>query len=52
VTATILHVLHQRHKRQDAIAENVPDDNQWPGFEQAGYFDSFRRIEMVKEVDY
>jgi GNAT superfamily N-acetyltransferase len=52
VTATVLHVLHQRHKRQDAIAENVPDDEQWPGYERAGYFDSFRRIEMVKEVEY
>jgi GNAT superfamily N-acetyltransferase len=51
VTATILHILHQRHKRQDAIAENVPDDEQWAGFEQAGYFDSFRRIEMVKKIE-
>jgi GNAT superfamily N-acetyltransferase len=50
VTATVLNVMHQRHKRQDAIAENVPDDEQWPGFELAGYFDSFRRIEMVKNL--
>ena len=50
VTATVLHILHQRHKRQDAIAENVPDDEQWSGYEQAGYFDSFRRIEMVLEL--
>jgi ribosomal protein S18 acetylase RimI-like enzyme len=52
VTATVLHVLHQRHKRQDAIAENVSDDEQWPGYERAGYFDSFRRIEMVKDVKF
>ena len=50
MTATVLHVLHQRHKRQDAIAENVPDDEQWPGYEKAGYFDSFRRLEMMKEL--
>ena len=50
MTAVVLHVLHQRHKRQDAIAENVPDDEQWPGYEKAGYFDSFRRLEMVCEL--
>ncbi|MCP5094635.1 MAG: GNAT family N-acetyltransferase [Chloroflexi bacterium] len=50
VTATILHALHQRHKRQDAIAENLFDDEQWKGFQLAGYFDSFRRIEMVNEL--
>ncbi|MCB9004151.1 MAG: GNAT family N-acetyltransferase [Ardenticatenaceae bacterium] len=50
VTATVLHVLHQRHKRQDAVSENVPAAAaKWPGYEQAGYFDSFRRIEMVRE---
>ncbi|HID53221.1 MAG TPA: GNAT family N-acetyltransferase [Anaerolineae bacterium] len=50
VTATVLQVLHQRYKRQDAIAENMCDDAQWLGFQQAGYFESFRRIEMVKEM--
>ena len=50
VTATVLDVLHQRHKRQDAIAENIPaDDPKWSGYEKAGYFDSFRRIEMVRD---
>lgn len=49
VTAVTLQVLHQRHKQQDAIAENIPaDDPKWPGYEQAGYFDAFRRIEMVR----
>ncbi len=51
VTATVLHVLHQRHRRQDAIAENLPDDEQWLGFQRMGYFDSFRRIEMVKNME-
>ena len=50
VTAAILGVLHQRHKRQDAIAENLPEDEQWLGFQEIGYFDSFRRVEMVKEL--
>lgn len=51
VTAVTLSVLHQRHKRQDAIAENLCEDEQWLGFRQVGYFDSFRRIEMVRELD-
>jgi hypothetical protein len=34
VTATILHVFHRRHKRQDAIAENVLDDEMWQGYQQ------------------
>jgi len=50
VTETVLHVLHRRHKRQDAISENLFDDAQWEGFQKMGYFDSFRRIEMVKEL--
>lgn len=50
VTETVLHVLHRRHKRQDAISENLYDDAQWEGYQRMGYFDSFRRIEMVKEL--
>lgn len=50
VTTTVLNVMHQRHKQQDAIAENLCDDAQWVGFQQAGYFDSFRRIEMVRDA--
>lgn len=50
VTAAILNVLHQRYKRQDAKTENIPDDIMWLGFQKAGYFDSFRRIEMVKPI--
>lgn len=50
VTAAILRVLHQRHKRQDAIAENLPEDKKWRGFQSVGYFDSFRRIEMFKKL--
>jgi len=50
VTAACLNVLHQRHKRQDAKTENIFDDAQWPGYQQAGYLESFRRIEMVKKL--
>ncbi len=50
VTETILTVLHQRHKRQDSIAENVCENEQWLGFQKAGYFDSFRRIEMKRPL--
>jgi hypothetical protein len=50
VTEAILNVLHQRHKRQDAIIENIVDGNVWTGCQKFGYFESFRRIEMVKEL--
>lgn len=50
VTETILTVLHQRHKRQDSIAENLCEDEKWLGFQKAGYFDSFRRIEMKRPL--
>lgn len=51
VSATILRTLHEYFPTQDAIAENIPsDDPRWPGFEQADYFDAFRRIEMVKDM--
>lgn len=49
-TAAILSVLHERYQHQDAKTENLPDDAQWQGFVQVGYFDSFRRIEMVKNL--
>lgn len=49
VTEMVLKVLHERHKRQDAKAENVPEDAQWEGYKRVGYFDSFRRIEMVRD---
>lgn len=51
VTATLLQVLHDRHKRQDAITENLFDDAVWCGFQKAGYFESFRRIEMKHDIE-
>lgn len=50
VTAAVLQTLHQHHRRQDAIVENLPDDEQWLGFQQAGYFETFRRIEMKRNL--
>jgi hypothetical protein len=51
VAALLLGVLHQRHPRQDAVVENLPaEDPCWPGFEQAGYFETFRRQELVKQM--
>ena len=50
VTANLLHALHDRHKRQDAVTENLANDAVWQGFQAIGYFESFRRIEMVKPM--
>ncbi|MEZ4594201.1 MAG: GNAT family N-acetyltransferase [Chloroflexota bacterium] len=50
VTEAVLTVLHQRHKRQDAIAENLCEDEKWLGYQKVGYFDSFRRIEMKRPL--
>lgn len=49
-TTAVLHTLHRLHPTQDALAENIPaDDPKWPGFQKMGYFETFRRVEMVKE---
>ncbi len=48
-TADLLNVMHHLHASQDAVIENIPDDERWDGFQQAGYFEVFRRIEMVKD---
>ena len=50
VTAAILHMLHHRHKRQDTITENLFDEVQYQGFREAGYFEAFRRIEMINTL--
>lgn len=51
VTTAVLHTLHRLHPTQDALAENIPaDDPKWPGFQKMGYFETFRRIEMVRRV--
>lgn len=50
VTADLLGIMHRLHGSQDAIVENIPDDDQWQGFMKAGYFEVFRRIEMVLKI--
>lgn len=52
VTEAILHTLHTRLPMVDAVSENIPTtDPCWPGYEAVGYFDTFRRIEMVRPMD-
>jgi ribosomal protein S18 acetylase RimI-like enzyme len=49
VSSAVLGALHKYYSTQDAIMENLPvSDPIWPGFQAAGYFDSFRRIEMKR----
>ncbi len=51
VTSATLQTLHEFFPTQDAIAENIPTSSPiWPGFQQNGYFDAFRRIEMVRSM--
>ena len=51
VAAAVLQTLHEFYPTQDAIAENIPeDDPKWPGFLQVGYFEAFRRIEMMRDM--
>lgn len=48
VTTAVLQQLHAMSPMQDAIVENLDQyDPRWPGYEAAGYFETFRRIEMV-----
>ncbi len=49
VTAAALLTLHRYNPVQDAIMENLPlTDPKWLGFQALGYFESFRRIEMLR----
>jgi ribosomal protein S18 acetylase RimI-like enzyme len=50
VTADLLAIMHHLHASQDAVIENIPDDEQWLGYQQAGYFEVFRRLEFVREL--
>ena len=49
VTRAALQALHARHPTQDAVLENLPaTEPSWHGFSDLGYFDVFRRVEMVR----
>jgi ribosomal protein S18 acetylase RimI-like enzyme len=50
VTTAVLSALHNHHPMRDSVAANLLEDEQWEGFKKAGYFDAFRRIEMVKSL--
>ena len=51
VAASVLQALHRRNPTQDAVMENLPVDSPlWPGFQSLGYFEVFRRREMVKRL--
>jgi len=50
VTTAVLSALHNHHPMRDSVAANLLEDEQWEGFKEAGYFDAFRRIEMVKPL--
>jgi GNAT superfamily N-acetyltransferase len=53
VSAAALLTLHRYNPVQDAIMENMPAaDPRWQGFQAMGYFEAFRRIEMVKESNW
>ena len=46
----ILLYLHLQHHRMDAYAENfAADDPHLPAFFNLGYFEAFRRVEMIKD---
>jgi ribosomal protein S18 acetylase RimI-like enzyme len=47
VVLTLLHHIHQHQPAQDSKIENVAtDDPHWPAYQQIGYFEVFRRVEM------
>ena len=51
VTEAILYWLHKKLPILDAVSENIPTyDDRWKGYEAVGYFDSFHRLEMVKDM--
>ncbi|RLD06190.1 MAG: hypothetical protein DRI32_02960 [Chloroflexi bacterium] len=47
----ILLYLHLQYHRMDAYAENIfADDPHLPAFFDLGYFEAFRRIEMIRDI--
>ena len=50
-TGALLHHVHRAYPNQDTKIENVPEqDRHWPAFQEMGYMEVFRRIEMVLEL--
>ena len=51
VARTLVHALHQVHPIKDTNTENLPlDDPHLPGLLDMGYLESFRRIEMRRDL--
>ncbi len=48
VGRVLLHHLHTSYARKDTKTENLPsDDPHWVAFQEMGYFELFRRVEMI-----
>lgn len=48
VAYNLVYHLHRQHHQHDTKLENIPFDSPyWPILQQMGYFESFRRVEMV-----
>lgn len=48
VAYNLVYHLHRQHHQHDTKLENVAVDSpNWPVLQQMGYFESFRRVEMV-----
>lgn len=48
IARALLFHLHRLHPMQDTKVENLPAlDTRWPVFQQMGYVEAFRRIEML-----
>jgi ribosomal protein S18 acetylase RimI-like enzyme len=51
VGRALLYHLHKEYAKKDTKTENLPaDDPHWPAFKEMGYFEMFRRNEMVLEL--
>ncbi len=51
IISALLHHLHTTYAGLDTIIENLPADHPaWPLFQQLGYVESFRRIEMTLDL--
>ncbi len=48
VGRVLLHHLHQSYTKKDTKTENLPaNDPHWPTFKEMGYFELFRRVELI-----
>lgn len=51
VATAVLYQVHKQAPTKDAVFENLPaEDPRWPAYHALGYFDSFARLEMVKDM--